>query len=305
MNDTTKNTGLKIVVAILAIGLLACFIWINTLTSEINRLSKAMYNQHQQFMNQIESIYTDVDRQLKEEASLLSGVEVEYGEINLEDHTIDVTMKLVPKLISDDMKISVSIDGRSTDLTRTGSAFTGTIPVDIYNMGELLLMSIETEAGTQTQYLSEIQVEYLWDSRIPSLYYCDLSGDAGFTEGKYSLSGMLDINCSPVEYTPDVCFEKFVLVTELNGKEINREDISKAVLNYQTYPHGVYFRDDYTMECEAVEGDELSIYLEATDSLGYLHRMLIHHWKEQNGAMAEAVDGTEYIYAPDGTPIFP
>ena len=100
-------------------------------------------------------------------------------------------------------------------------------------------------------------------------------------------------------------FDKFVLVTELNGKEINREDISKDVLNYQTYPHGVYFRDDYTMECEAVEGDELSIYLEATDSLGYLHRMLIHHWKEQNGAMAEAVDGTEYIYAPDGTPIFP
>ena len=305
MNDTTKNTGLKIVVAILAIGLLACFIWINTLTSEINRLSKAMYNQHQQFMNQIESIHTDVDRQLKEEASLLSGVEVEYGEINLEDHTIDVTMKLVPKLISDDMKISVSIDGRSTDLTRIGSAFTGTIPVDIYNMGELLLMSIETEAGTQTQYLSEIQVEYLWDSRIPSLYYCDLSGDATFTEGKYTLTGMLDINCSAVEQTPNVTFEKFVLVTELNGKEINREDISQDVLNYQTYPHGVYFRDDYTMECEAVEGDELSIYLEATDSLGYLHRMLIHHWKEQNGAVAEAVDGSEYIYAPDGTPIFP
>ena len=305
MNETKKNTGLKIVVAILSFALVACFIWVNTLNNEINRLSKAMYNQHQQFMNQIESIHTDVDRQLKEEASLLSGVEVEYGEINLEDHTIDVTMKLVPKLISDDMKISVSIDGRSTDLTRIGSAFTGTIPVDIYNMGELLLMSIDTEAGTQTQYLSEIQVEYLWDTRIPSLYYCDLSGDATFTEGKYTLTGMLDINCSAVEQTPNVTFEKFVLVTELNGKEINREDISQDVLNYQTYPHGVYFRDDYTMECEAVEGDELSIYLEATDSLGYQHRMLIHHWKEQNGAMAEAVDASEYIYAPDGTPIFP
>ena len=88
-------------------------------------------------------------------------------------------------------------------------------------------------------------------------------------------------------------------------KEINREDISQDVLNYQNYPHGVYFRHDYQMECEAVEGDDLSIYLEATDSLGYLHRMLIHHWKEQNGAMAEAVDASEYIYAPDGTPVFP
>ena len=108
-----------------------------------------------------------------------------------------------------------------------------------------------------------------------------------------------------MEQTPNVSFEKFVLVTELNGKEINREDISQDVLNYQNYPHGVYFRHDYQMECEAVEGDDLSIYLEATDSLGYLHRMLIHHWKEQNGAMAEAVDASEYIYDPNGVQIFP
>ena len=242
---------------------------------------------------------------LQEEASLLSGVEAEYGEINLEDHTIDVTVKLVPKLISEDMKISVSINGRNADLTKTGSAFTGTIPVDIYNKDELMFMSIETEAGIQTQYLSEIQVVHLWDTRIPSLYYCDLSGTGTFGEGKYSLTGELDINCSPVEQTPNVSFEKFVLVTELNGKEINREDISQDVLNYQNYPHGVYFRHDYQMECEAVEGDDLSIYLEATDSLGYLHRMLIHHWKEQNGAMAEAVDASEYIYDPNGVQIFP
>ena len=305
MNETTKNTGLKIVVAILAIALFGCFIWVNTLTSEINRLSKALHSQHQTLMNQVESIYNNVENMLQEEASLLSGVEVEYGEINLEDHTIDMTVKLVPKLISEGMKISVSINGRSTELTKNGNAFSGTIPVDIYSVGEYLLMNIETAAGIQTQFLPEIQTEYLWDSRIPSLYYCDLSGTGTFGEGKYTLNGELDINCSGVEQTPNVRFEKFVLVTELNGKEINREDISQDVLNYQTYPHGVYFRDDYTMECEAVEGDELSIYLEATDSLGYLHRMLIHHWKEQNGAMAEAVDASEYIYAPDGTPVFP
>lgn len=133
MNETKKNTGLKIVVAILAIAVLGCFIWINTLTNEINRLSQSMHSQHQQFINQVESIYSNVDRQLKEEASLLSGFEVEYGEIDLNDHTIDVTVKLVPKLISEDMIISVSINGRSADLAKTGSSFTGTIPVDIYN----------------------------------------------------------------------------------------------------------------------------------------------------------------------------
>ena len=305
MNETKKNTGLKIIVAILVIALFACFIWVYTLTNEINRLSNAMHSQHQQFMNQVESIYTNVDRQLKEEASLLSGVEAEYGEISIEDHTIDVTVKLVPKLISENMKIQVSIDGRSTELFRDGSAFSGTIAVDIYNVGEQMLMTIETDSGTQTQFLSEIRTEYLWEGKIPSLYHCDISGSGTFTEGKYTLNGTIDINCSPIEYTPEIKFEKFVLVTEQNGTEINREDITSEVLNYQTYPHGVYWRDEYKMECEAKEGDDVRIYLEATDSLGYLHRMLIHQWREQNGAMAEAVDASEYIYDANGVQIFP
>ena len=305
MNEKKKINLLTILVIVLGIALCFAFVKINDLELRIRNLQGYMNSSVSMLENSMNSIYNNVDQQLKEEASLLSGVEVEYGEINLEDHTIDVTMKLVPKLISDDMRITVSINGRSTELIKNGNAFSGTIPVDIYSVGEYLLMNIETAAGIQTQFLPEVQTEYLWEGRIPSLYYCDLSGTGTLGEGKYTLTGMLDINCSAVEQTPNVTFEKFVLVTELNGKEINREDISQDVLNYQTYPHGVYFRDDYTMECEAVEGDELSIYLEATDSLGYLHRMLIHHWKEQNGAMAEAVDASEYIYAPDGTPIFP
>ena len=305
MNENKQNTGIKLIVAALVIALTISFVQIGLLNERIDQLQNGIHNQHQQFMNQIESIYTNVDRQLKEEASLLSGVDAEYGEINLEDHTIDVTVKLVPKLISEDMKISVSINGRSADLTKSGSVFTGTIPVDIYNMGELMLMSIETATGTQTQYLSEIQVEYLWSERIPTLYYCDVSGQGSFIEGKYSFDGHIDINCSPTEQTPDVRFEKFVLVTERNGTEINQEDITDDVMNYEAYPHGVYWRDEYKMECEAKEGDDVRIYLEATDSLGYLHRMLIHHWKEQNGVMAEAVDAREYIYDPNGVQIFP
>ena len=305
MNDKKKITILMVIVIVLGIALCFAFVKINDLELRIRNLQGYMNSSISTLENSVNSIYNNVDQQLKEEASLLSGVEAEYGDINLKDHTIDVSVKLVPKLISEDMKISVSINGRSADLAKTGSSFTGSIPVDIYNMGELMLMSIETEAGTQTQYLSEIQVEYLWDTRIPSLYYCDVSGQGSFTDGKYTFDGHIDINCSSTEQTPDVRFEKFVLVTERNGTEINREDITDDVMNYEAYPHGVYWRDEYKMECEAKEGDDVRIYLEATDSLGYLHRMLIHQWREQNGAMAEAVDASEYIYAPDGTPIYP
>ena len=300
-----KIKSLQACVVILTIALCACIYKINALESDLKNLDYSWERQNQQIINQVQSIYQNVDEKLREEASLLSSVAAEYGDIDLENHTIDVTVKLVPKLISDDLKIQISMNGRKAELSRDGNYFIGTIPVDIYNIGEQMLMTIDTAAGTQTQYLSEIQVEYLWGERIPSLYYSDISGQATFAEGKYTLNGHININCSPAVQTPDVTFESFILVTEHNGKEINKEDISSEVLNYEAYPNGVYWYDTYQMECEAVEGDELGIYLEATDSLGYLHKMLLHHWKVSNGATAEAVDGSEYIYSPDGTRIFP
>ena len=300
-----KIKSLQACVVVLTIALCVCVYKISALESRISQLDYLLDRQYDRIMTDVNEIYQNVDEKLREEASLLSLVEAEYGEFHPEDFTIDVTVKLVPKLISDDMKVQVSINDRNTELSRSGNNFTGTIPVDIYNVGEQMLMTIETTAGIQTQYLSDIQVEYLWGGIIPSLYYCDISGDETFENGKYTLNGHLNINCSPVTDTPDVKFEKFVLVTELNGKEIQREDITEEVLNYESYPHGVYWRSEYNMECEAVEGDELGIFLEATDSLGYLHRMLLHHWKVLDGATAEAVDGSEYIYDPNGNQIFP
>ena len=304
MNEKQKTNLQELTIGIMAAALVFSFARIGRLENKIDQMENSLNSQYHMLTTQVESIYTSVDQKLKEEASLLSSVTAEHGELNVEDHTIDVTVSLVPKLISDDMKVQLSINGCTTELSRNGSTFTGMIPVNIYNKDEYLLMTIETAAGTQTQFLPEVQTVYLWEGRIPSLYHCEISGERGLSEGKYVLNGELDINCSPVEDTPNVRFQKFVLVTELNGKEINREDISQDVLNYQTYPHGVFFRHDYQMECEAAEGDELGIYLEATDSLGYLHRRLIHHWKQQNGNVAEAVDASEYIYAPDGTPVF-
>ena len=147
-----KIKSLQACVVILAIALCACIYKINALESNIKNLDNAFDRQYQQVTNQVQSIYQNVDEKLREEASLLSLVEAEYGEFDLENHTIDVTVKLVPKLISEEMKVQVSINGRTAELSRTGNSFTGTVPVDIYNIGELMLLTIDTAAGTQTQY---------------------------------------------------------------------------------------------------------------------------------------------------------
>lgn len=304
MNQEVKKSLPSIVIFVLVIALIVCFAKIRSLESEVDILRGDLASEVSILRDDVNSIYNNVDEMLKAEASLLSSSFAEYGEVDLENHSVDVSVKLVPKLISDNMKLQVSINGRSVELIKSGNEFAGVIPVDLFNVGEQLLLTIETEAGTQTQYIPEIQTEYLWGGRIPTLYFCDISGNGRFTQGKYTLDAAIEINCSPIAETPGIRFEKFVLVTELNGTEINREDISEDILNYQNYPDGVYFRDEYHMECEAEEGDELIIRLEATDSLGYVHKMILHFWKEQNGAVAEAKNGSELIYDPDGKLIY-
>ena len=288
-----------VIVVLLAVSLAR----ITSLENELNDLRRNYANDVNQLRRQIESIYDNVDTMLQEEASLLSGVEAEYGSVDQENHTIQVGLTVIPKTISDDMILSVSVNGRVAKLQREGNAYTGVIPVDLFTKDEQLLLTIETAAGVQTQYLQEVYLDYLWDKYLPSLYHGDMFDDATYQNGTYTLSGGIDLTFAP---GADVRFEKFVLITSINGAEQNRMDITEDVLSHALFDHGVYFSDgDLLEKTYAVqEGDELRIDLEATDTLGYVHRILVHYWKQQGGAVAEAVNASETIYDAAGNLIY-
>ncbi len=298
--DKKKFNALLTVIVILAIALIVSFTKITALEHEIDNVRSHYASEVSMLRQEINGIYQNVDQQLKEEASLLSSAEAEFGDLNVEDHTIPVTLTVVPKLITEDTAVQVSLNGRTADLTKSGNAYIGTIPVDLFNEDEQLLLTITTSAGTQTQYIQDVYVAGKWYEYIPSLYHCDITGTTTFDGEQYQIDGTLNINSSPLSETPGVSFEKYVLVTEHNGKEIDREDITDDVLNYPNYPDGVYFSSEYKKTFSVTEGDELTIRLEAIDTLGYLHKMNVHHWKRQNGATAEAVYGGEKIYDPEG-----
>ncbi len=302
--DKKKTNALMTVIVILAIALIASFTKITALEHEIDNVRSHYASEVSMLRQEISGIYQNVDKQLKEEASLLSNAEASFGELNVEDHTIPVTLTVVPKLITEDTAVQVSLNGRTADLTKSGNKYTGTIPVDLFTEEERLLLTITTAAGIQTQYIQDVYVAGRWPEYIPTLYHCDISGKATFTEGKYTLNASLDINSSPLSETPGVRFEKYVLVTEHNGKEIDREDITSDVLDYPSYPGGVYFRGEYKREYAVTEGDELVIRVEATDTLGYVHTMVLHYWKEQRGAVAEAINGGELIFDSNGNLLY-
>ena len=64
-----------------------------------------------------------LDEKLKKEASLLSSVDYSLGELNTETHTVPVTLKVVPKSLTDDMQLSVKIGSETVALERNGNEF--------------------------------------------------------------------------------------------------------------------------------------------------------------------------------------
>lgn len=293
----------NILIIVLAILLAVSLVQISNLENELHDLRRNYTNDINQLRRQIESIYDNVDTMLQEEASLLSGVEADYGSVDQENHTIAVNLTVIPKTISDDMTLSVSINGRIAELQRKENAYSGSIPVDLFSKDEQILLTIETAEGIQTQYLQEVYLDYLWDKYLPSLYHCDLSGDGTYQNGTYAVSGSVDLTFAPGS---DVRFEKFVLYTYINGAELSRWDISQEILSHELFEHGVYFSDTdlVDLEYKAEEGDEVRIDLEATDTLGYVHRILVHYWKQQSGATAEAVNAGEIIYDASGNLLY-
>ena len=299
-----KIKFLQVYIVILTIALCVCIFKIKALESSLSRLDYLLNNQHDRIMSEVESIYDNVDKMLKQEASLLAGVEYEYGELDPETKKVDIQLNLIPKQISEEMVVKISFDDTTVELTRNENSFEGSVPVDLFVEDEHPLMTIVTPEGEQTQYL-DVFITYMFPQYIPTFYHCDISGEMTFhSTGQYVINGTLNINCSPYEETPDVHFERYALITELNGKEIEREDITQDVLRFETYPNGVYFRDGYQKTYDVKQVDELIIYLEAEDSLGYIHRCMVHIWKQQNGAVAESTYAGEVIYDNEGNVLY-
>ena len=302
--EKKKTSFQTITIVLLVITLLFCLFKIADLEAQVSRLENSLNDQYRFLMENISDIYDNVDEKLEQLASLLSSVEYEDGELTTDWHTADVKISVVPKVISDDMTIRVRCANVEAELTRKDEAYIGLLPVALFTEDEQILMTITTADGVQTEYLDDVYIGYLWSQYLPSLYHGEITGSATFAGEKYSLDGTLMIDCSPVESTPNVTFAKFELVTELNDQQISREDITLDVLNFASYPEGVYFRDEYKQEYEVQEGDSLAIYLEATDSMGYVHRMLVHYWKQRDGAYAETVYGSETIYDSEGNLLY-
>jgi len=304
MDETSKKTNWKAVIAVALVVLLAIsFFKIAELSDAVENLQRentSLSNGIQALRDDIHSIYNNVDAKLKEQASLVSGVDFEIGDISEDMKSVELTLTVVPKLVTDDMEVSISVDGKTVPLTKTGSGFAGAVDVGLFvGYNQWPLLSIKSAEGTKTEYLDSIDVSYLYSRHLPSLY-ADMSASSKLSNSKLQVDAGFSIETKPANSNSPITFVSFTLIEEINGEEVNRSDITDEVQK-----SGNSYDTRYIKSFEMSQEDELRVYVIAEDTLGYVHITLVHLWvRSEPGAVAEAVFGGELIYDKDGNLLY-
>lgn len=299
-----KERDLYIIILAMVVMLGFCYVKINSLSDEIDDLKRDYVSEDNMLRDQINSIYRNVDEQLKKQASLLTVSTFSLGELDTKTQKVPVTIQIVPKVISEDMQIKVELDGEQADFVKNGNFYEATIPVALFLTEDPYpMVSITTTGITKTEKLEEIWLGELWGKWFPSLWAEDTTGRSSFKDGKLVFDTQTLIEWDYSDNVSKIIFENFAIVTEINGKEVKRVDVTEKVKNADGFAEGVValeFTDTY----EAVEGDAVSVYVVAEDSFGYIHKTLAHFWKKSGGATAETVYGGESIYDKQGNMIY-
>ena len=305
MEENKKQFNWKTFITVLMAVLLAFSLYkIATLSDEIDHLKSRNSNltgDIQVLREEINSIYDNVDKQLKKQASLISGVDFSIGNPSADMKTVELSLMVVPKSISDDMQVSVTVDGNTALLERNGNGFTGAIDVGLFvDYNQWPLLSIKSAGETKTEYLEDVDVSYMFSRHLPSLY-ADMSGGSGkFSDGTLSVDLGFTVETKPASQNAPITFTSFTLIEEVNGKEISRQDITEEVRK-----SGESYNTRYVKNFKVTYGDKLKVYVIAEDSLGYIHKTLAHYWLErEDGSQAETVFGGEMIYDKDGNLLY-
>ena len=304
MNEHRKEINWKMIITVAIIGLLVFSLYqIAVLKDDIDNLkyrNSTLSAQVQTLRDEIHSVYDNVDDKLKEQASLVSGVDFQIGDISDDMKSVELTLTVVPKLVSDDMEVAISVDGKTVPLTRNGSEFTGSVAVGLFvGYNEWPLLSIKSAEGTKTEYLDSVDVSYLYSRHLPSLY-ADMSASSTLKNGKLQVDAGFSVESKPASNNSPITFVSFTLIEEINGEEVSRSDITEEVRKF-----GNSYNTRYVKSFEMSKEDELRVYVIAEDTLGYVHKTLVHLWvQSEPGAVAEAVFGGELIYDKDGNLLY-
>ncbi len=285
----------------LVVAVIVLFAKNNSLKSDIEMLQNSLSNESSRLETQISSIYSNVENQLKKQASLLSDVTYETGELDINIRTVDVLISVLPKELTENMTVEISFDGKTSIANRnTGGKFTAVFSAGLFvDHNTYPLLTIKSGDITRTEYLETVHISNLWVDYLPTIIKGDFDRcSATLDDNGVTVNGNLQFDFSLAKTNHNVKFINYSVIAEADGKEIARKDLTKEIennLSENAFEGNVTipFKETYNI----AESDNVSLYFSAEDSLGYIHHTLAFSWTlpDKNGRQPEqAVAVTRY-----------
>lgn len=300
MEEKRKSIRWEAVVAVILSVLLIFFIYrtyklaeqAQNQNNEINRLNSELYN----MKNTIASIYANVDEKLKKEASLVSSADCSLGELTENNTALTARFSVVPKVITDDMQLFVTIDGKTFELKRDGNAFKGTGTVGMFvDSYDYPLLTIKTATETKTEFFEDMVIGNLYQMVLPSVSG-NISGNSREQGGKTHFNMQLSVYVSKFESEySDNKLTSVAIVEEIDGKQVDKWDITDKMQD-----DNLSYDFEYKKSFDASAGDTLKVYVVAEDSLGYIHKACILSSYLNNHDGEFSGDYEECIYDKSG-----
>ena len=288
-----KKQWIPIIISVLVVLQIYSLIKIDYLQGRIEQSDNTIQSVQDQSQKQIGSIYSNVDTQLKEQASIIKNASYHFGDIDFENMKVPITFEITPKTIGKNTTVSLDINGKVIRLNKQDTIFSGTVTANIF--GSILpTVIIENDGVKQLEDNVELYVDRIDEYIFPVIMEPSFSGTTTYGSNMYTMEG--DISFYIKKSESGVSFVDLKYVTKADGKVISTQPISK---------------DDAGMYTLAIDdrinlkkGQTFTSYVVAKDSKGFTHEYLEDHYLAGMDDQGQPTLVQKYIYAPNGEVVF-
>lgn len=245
--------------------------------SMISTISAGVQNTQNNLNNTINSLryeITDLKEQIKEQNSAFVNFIYEYGEVDTENHTVEVAFDCIPRTAGEDTSVVITMGNTSIELKKSfDGRYKGTGRFLIFDPDcSNVYASVTTNGITTSHIVSDDSYNPLF---MEFMGY--FGGEMHIWEEEYE-KGEYTLNA---EYLKQAKGEinDVQLIFCINDREVKRIDVVEHITEINE-----------SFDVDAPD-ESVVIYAEGTDRYGYIHRRAVSYLVNEN----DNFDFTEYV----------
>ncbi len=278
------------------VAVIAIVVMYSSLNSKIVNLQDELTDTKITLTDQIAEMHYELyemQQQAKKDASMISEIFYDFGEIDTETDTVEMKFFVMPKSYSGETEVSLCYGGENIVLTNDGNGrFSGSQTYPLYEeVWDEGMVSVTENGVTKTEVWEEAPKGSMLFECLPQLVIMESTIGYGERKGKVSVEGKLHIVLSEKNAAPFQAMTFYVR----KGHEI----IEEIPLN----DGNITFNLSYPVE----KGESIEMYVSGVDEYGYLHEKYVSGWSNREtaadisyGTSVETFETMYRIYTPDG-----